>query len=53
MNLEFEHSMISNILLPTPNLVLKTYRREFPGGLVVKTLHFHCIEPKFNPWLEN
>lgn len=28
MNLEFEHSMISNILLPTHNFVLKTHRRK-------------------------
>ena len=26
---------------------------EFPGSPVVRTLHFHCQGPRFNPWLEN
>ena len=25
-------------------------KREFPGRLVVKTLHFHCREHRFDPW---
>ena len=24
---------------------------EFPGGPVVRTLHFHCQGRRFNPWL--
>ena len=28
-------------------------RGEFSGGTVVKTLHFHCQEPGFTPWLRN
>ena len=24
---------------------------DFPGGPVVRTLHFHCREPGFHPWL--
>ena len=27
--------------------------REFTGGPVVRTLHFHCWVPSFNPWLSN
>lgn len=27
--------------------------RRFPGGPVLRTLHFHCQGPGFNPWLEN
>ena len=27
--------------------------RELSGGLVVRTLHFHCQGPGFNPWLSN
>ena len=26
---------------------------EFLGGSVVKTRHFHCFGPGFNPWLGN
>ena len=26
---------------------------DFPGGPVVKTLHFHCRGHKLNPWWEN
>ena len=29
-----------------------TYR-EFLGGPVVRTQHFHCHGPRFNPWLGN
>ena len=28
-------------------------RRDFPGGLVVKTPHFQCRGHGFNPWLGN
>ena len=28
-------------------------RRDFPGGPVVKTPHFHCRGRGFDPWLEN
>ena len=24
---------------------------KFPGGLLVRTLHFHCQGPWFDPWL--
>ena len=27
--------------------------RELSRGLVVRTLHFHCQGPGFNPWLRN
>ena len=33
--------------------VLWMNNREFPGNPVVRPLHFHCLEPKFNPWSEN
>ena len=26
---------------------------DFPGGPVVRTLHFHCRGSRFNPWLGN
>ena len=26
---------------------------EFPGGPVVRTPHFHCRGPQFNPWSGN
>ena len=26
---------------------------EFPGGPVIRTLHFHCSGPGFNPWSGN
>ena len=26
---------------------------EFPGGPVVRTRHFHCLGPGFNPWSGN
>ena len=26
---------------------------EFPGGPVVRTRHFHCLGPRFIPWLGN
>ena len=31
----------------------QTFNREFPAGLVVKTLCFHCQKPEFNPWSGN
>ena len=31
----------------------KSYNREFPGGPGVKTWHFHCHGPRFDPWLGN
>ena len=31
----------------------KEFIREFTGGAVVKTLHFHCWGPGFDPWLGN
>ena len=27
-----------------------TFSWEIPGSPVVKTLHFHCQRPEFNPW---
>ena len=32
---------------------LRTAKREFPGGPVVRTLHFQCREHGFSPWLGN
>ena len=29
------------------------YLRNFPGGPMVKTLHFCCREHRFDPWLRN
>ena len=34
-------------------LQFKKQNREFPGGPVVKTLHFHCKGHRFDPWLGN
>ena len=31
----------------------KVCLREFPGGPVVRTPHFHCQGPGFDPWLGN
>ena len=31
----------------------KKKRRDFPSGLVVRTLHFHWRGPGFNPWSGN
>ena len=25
-------------------------KRDFPGGLVIQTPHFHCRRHRFNPW---
>ena len=33
--------------------LIKSTRRGFSGGLVVKILHFHCIRHGFNPWSGN
>ena len=32
---------------------LKEVPREFPGGSVVRTPHFHCCGSRFNPWSGN
>ena len=32
--------------------VIKCAAQNFPGSLVVKTLHFHCRKHEFNPWSE-
>ena len=29
---------------------VKRPQRDFPGGAVVKNLHFHCRGCRFNPW---
>ena len=29
------------------------HNRHFPGSPVVRTLHLHYREPRFNPWPEN
>lgn len=34
-------------------LDFKCFKGDFPGGLVVRTLHTHCLGPGFNPWSEN
>ena len=31
----------------------KKTHREFPGGPLVRTLHFHCREHGFSPWSGN
>ena len=32
---------------------IKSQKRDFPGGPVVRTLYFHCREHRFSPWLMN
>ena len=32
---------------------VQTYRRDFPGGPVVRILGFHCREHEFDPWSGN
>ena len=34
-------------------LFTKGEMREFPGGPVVRTPHFHCRGHRFNPWSGN
>ena len=34
-------------------LLKMTHPWEFPGGLVVRTLRFHCRGPRVSPWWEN
>ena len=34
-------------------LVIKTFIPGLPGGLVIKTLSFHCRGHGFNPWSGN
>ena len=36
---------------PASCLFQKCEPEDFPGGPVVRTLHFHCREPGFDPWL--
>ena len=31
-------------------IISKNVLRDFPGGPLVKTAHFHCREHKFYPW---
>ena len=33
--------------------VSEEVKEDFPGGPVVKTLHFHCRGHGFHPWLRN
>ena len=33
--------------------IKKVRKRDFPGGPLVKTLHFHCGRQGFEPWLGN
>ena len=33
--------------------ILKDHSGEFPDGPVVRTLHFHCGGPGFDPWSGN
>ena len=37
----------------TTNSNLKIQSRDLPGGPVVKNLHFHCREHRFDPWSGN
>ena len=45
----------TSVLLPLKShpLNVKCEKRDFPGGQVIKTLHFHCRWQGFNPWSEN
>ena len=50
--MSYKESNRSNwIHLKAPNS--KTFFRDFPGGPVVKTLHFHCRGHGFDAWLGN
>ena len=40
--------MVSAISISDKKISLKNL--EFPGGPVVRTQHFDCCEPGFNPW---
>ena len=44
---------ISIRVAPLYAFVLKCPTGEFPGGPVVRTLHFHCRGHGFNPWSGN
>ena len=35
------------------NMIQKHMKRDFPGGPVIKTLHFQCRGGRFNPWSGN
>ena len=37
----------------TDRMCQKWFVGDFPGGPVVRTLHFHCQGPGFNPWSGN
>ena len=38
-----------DVILPN----LKILAQEFPGSPMVRTLSFHCLGPRLNPWLGN
>ena len=35
------------------NMIQKHIKRDFPGGPVIKSLHFQCRGGRFNPWSGN
>ena len=39
-----------HLLEPWGAIKAKSFR-DFPGSPVVQTLHFHCVGPRFDPWL--
>ena len=43
------------LYLVAVNLIIKEYKlyRDFPGGPVVRTPHFHYRGHKFDPWSGN
>ena len=49
MNNLVSHWDKTEIILISPTI--KSQKRDFPGGPVVRTLYFHCREHRFSPWL--
>lgn len=44
-----EYLPLKKLIYP-PFFITKKISREFPGGLVVRILGFHCHGPGFNSW---
>ena len=44
---------MSSLLKPCKEVLVKSVLGNFPGGLAVKTLCFHCRGHRFYPWLGN
>ena len=47
-----EYLPLKKLIYP-PFFITKKISREFPGGLVVRILGFHCHGPGFNSWWGN